>query len=124
MKLLADTSIPGLFGTIAPPVGGIPTDPGEAIGKIMSVGMQLIFIIAFLSLLIMMLLGGLDWISSNGEKEKITKAQNKITNAAVGMLIMVLVLTFFVIVSNTIFGGKVIWFDQAGMHFKIPTIGP
>ena len=79
MKLTAN-DIGGIFGTIAPPPGtpGGSSDPVTAISSLFSFGLQFILVIAAISLLIYLLWGAMDWLFSNGEKEKLAKAQNKI----------------------------------------------
>ncbi len=54
----------------------------------------IIFSISSLAVLIMMLWGAFDWITSAGDKEKIKSAQKKISTAIIGAV--VLSLTFFI----------------------------
>ncbi len=103
-----------IFGTIAPPPGS-PTDLGATIGKFIN----LFLIVAALFTLAYMLWGAFDWIVSGGEKEKIDKARNKITNAALGLILVVVVLALF----NTIVGPILnISPGTAGWQFKLPTL--
>jgi magnesium-transporting ATPase (P-type) len=97
MKFLADDLVPTIFGQVTPPpgmnIGG--TNPVEGFGKIIGFGINVFIMIAGMFMLIYLLWGAFDWITSNGEKERIAKAQNKITNAVVGMLLVFAVLTIF-----------------------------
>lgn len=86
-----------IFGTIAPP-NGAPTDLGVFIGG----GIRLFLIVGGIFLLIYMLWGAFDWISSGGEKEKISKAQSKITNAIIGMFLIIVSLTLFNLIAGDI----------------------
>ena len=86
-----------IFGTIAPPTGA-PTDLGTFIGG----GIRLFIIVAGLFLLIYMLWGAFDWITSGGEKERISKAQGKITAAVIGMFLVILSLTLFNLIAGDI----------------------
>ena len=125
MKLLAATT-QDLFGTIAPPPGspGSTSDPIAGITKLFGVALQVILLIAALLLLIYLLWGALDWITSGGEKEKILKAQNKIVNAVIGMIFVIAVFTVFTLINGTILGNKIIDTSGGGWRLIIPTIGP
>lgn len=106
MKLLADQAIDDLFGGITPPaamnVGG--SDPVQGVGKFLAFGINMFILISGLLLLIYLLWGAFDWISSGGDKEKITKAQNKITNAIIGMILIFVVLAVFIALAGNSLG--------------------
>ena len=124
MKFLAAQDIPGLFGTVAPPqgmnFGG--SDPGAGLGKFIGFGINLFTIVAGMFLLIYLLWGALDWIVSGGEKERIAKAQNKITNALIGMVLVFVVLVVFNVLAGQILG--IIKVDQATGQWQLnlPTL--
>ena len=125
MKLLTqDPSIGAIFGTIVPPPGSLGGDPIAAISKIGSVALQIIVIIAAFMSLIYMLWGALDWITSGGEKEKLTKAQNKIVNAVIGLIVLIVVFSLFTLVTGQILGNKIIDTSGGGWRLIIPTIAP
>ncbi|MEK7070734.1 MAG: hypothetical protein AAB966_02920 [Patescibacteria group bacterium] len=106
MKLAAN-DLKGLFGEITPPPGSPDvSDPGAALGLGLTVALRLFFIVAGLAALLYMLLGSFDWVTSSGEKEKITKAQQRIRNAVVGVLIMVTVLALIATLETIVFNGK------------------
>ena len=67
--------------------GGSEAGP-PAIGSIISSLVGVFLILAFISTLLYMLLGGLDWITSAGDKTKLQSARDKITNALVGMVVV------------------------------------
>jgi magnesium-transporting ATPase (P-type) len=100
--LAADNSVNQIFGTIAPPVSGLPTDPQQGITSIVSFLIRAFFVIAALTMLAYLLWGAYDWITSGGEKEKVAKAQNKITNAVVGMLLTVALLVVYNLITSDI----------------------
>lgn len=113
MKLaLAD-----FIGTIAPPTG-VPTDP-----SIFIAGLVRIFIlIAALFLLMYLLWGAFDWIISGGDKEKIAKAQSKLTHAIFGMILVFVAIAAFGVVTGNILG--IMKYENGSWHFDIPTIKP
>lgn len=122
MKYLAVDDIPGLFGTVKPPqgmdFGG--DDAVTGFGKLVGFGIRTFIIVASMFLLIYLLWGALDWITSSGEKEKISKAQNKITNALIGFLLI-----FGVIVVFQLFAGgmlNIIKQTPDGWEFSLPVL--
>ncbi len=90
MALLTDIS--DTFGKIqAPPVFRrfIETDAtgGSAISMILSNLIALIYSIATVVLIFMILWGAFDWLTSEGDKEKLENAKKKLINAFVGIIL-------------------------------------
>ncbi len=123
MKLLADQSIDDLFGGISPPpamnVGG--ADPVKGLGKFIGFGIQMFLLVSGMFLLLYLLWGAFDWIASGGEKEKISKAQSKITNAVIGIVLVFVVLTIFNLLAGSILG-IVEPNGSGGFNLKLPTL--
>jgi len=121
MLLAAD--VPDIFGTIQPPPGTPGGgDPIAGLGRVFSVGIQLVLIVAAVLVLIQLLLASIDWVVSSGEKEKLAKAQNKIMNAGVGMLLIIVAFVVFSLITGQILGGKIIQVnpDGSGWKFTLP----
>ena len=57
---------------------------GNAISNILF----LAFAIAALIVLIMLIIGAFEWISSGGDKENVAKARNRIINALIGLAVL------------------------------------
>lgn len=92
MKLLADHDIPHTFGTISPPPELEPfikpdLTGAAGISKFLSNLVALIYSLAIIVLIFMILWGAFDWITSEGDKEKIDSARKKIINAVIGILL-------------------------------------
>lgn len=121
MKYLAD-SVTDLFGTVEPPsgmnVGG--SNPVEGVGKLIGFGVNIFILVAGIFLLIYMLWGAFDWIISNGEKERIQKAQSKITNALIGMLLIFVVIVIFNVIAGNVL--KIVTPSEDGWIFNLPTL--
>ena len=88
--LIAD--VKDIFGTISPPSAiknFAGNDPTGALGisKFLSNFIGLIYTIAGVVLIFMLLWGGWDWLTSEGEKEKIDSARKKLINATIGILL-------------------------------------
>jgi hypothetical protein len=76
---------------------GYATDIGSVINGVLS----FVMVIAALLVLFYLILGGIEWITSGGDKGKTESARNKITAAVIGIIILAasfailqLVLTF------------------------------
>jgi len=123
MKLLTQ-DIEKVFGTVEAPqgmnFGG--DDPIQGLGKFISFGLNLFIIISAFFLFIYLLWGAYDWIISGGEKEKITKAQSKITNALIGMVLIFIVLVVFNLLTGELLG--IINVNPDGSwQLQLPTLG-
>lgn len=117
MKLLAD-EINDVFGNINPPVSSIPTDPQTAFSTFLSLVLKLFIFVAILSMAIYLLLGAYEWITSGGEKDKLTKAQNKITHAIIGMFVVIIVLSVFCVLTVDVFH-----INNSCLEFNLPQLG-
>ena len=80
----------------------IPTF-SELIGNII----RLIFFIAGLFALVYLLLGGFEWVQSAGDEKKLESARGKITNAVIGLVVMIAVLSLVIFLEQVVFGGKI-----------------
>jgi len=124
MNLLAATKdVTDIFGTVEPPKGmdiggGAGADPVSGLGSLVGFGINLFVIVAGMFLLIYLLWGAFDWISSSGEKEKITKAQNKITNALIGFVLIFVVLAVFSVLGGQIL--KIVNKTDGGFELRLP----
>ncbi len=73
-------------------------------GSVIAKFVNYAIIIAGILLLFYLLWAGLDWIASKGEKERLIKAQLKITHAVIGLLIVVITYTLFGFLAGNILG--------------------
>lgn len=111
-KLLTDlqSKEPICIGPFCNQISAIPTGAagneaiagifGSIIGKVINV----FVIFAGLAMLLYLLWGSLDWITSNGEKEKMEKARNKITHAIIGLVIVIVSLTIYGFIAGDLLG--------------------
>lgn len=87
-------SVPG-YGSVTPP--GVPN---VSISPIIQTGVSFLFVAAIILTLFFLIYGGIRWIVSGGNKEKVAQARQTLTYAVIGLIIVLL--SFFII--NTIFG--------------------
>lgn len=126
MRFLTESSDPGIkeiFGEINPPasMNFFGDNPVQGLGKFIGFGINMFILLAGMFLLIYLLWGALDWISSGGEKEKLVKAQHKITNALIGMILVFVVLTVFTLLTGNILG-IIRPNGSGGFDIKLPTL--
>ena len=110
------------IGKITPPesIGVLAGDPTIALSKLFEIGIRLFIIVSGIALMIYLLWGAYDWITSGGEKEKIAKAQEKITNAFIGMILIFAMLAIWAVVTGNILG--IIKITPNGLEFTLPTL--
>lgn len=76
------------LGVPAPAQGGI-------IGTVLKNVIALFFALGGLAVLIFFVWGAFDWITSGGDKEKVSSARKKMTNAIIGLIL--LALSYFIV---------------------------
>ncbi len=91
MKFLAD-DVGTIFGKISPPpaLQGIVNKDSTGAGGISLILSNLILLfysVAAIVLVLMLIWGAFDWLTSEGEKEKVKSAQDKIMNAIIGIIL-------------------------------------
>lgn len=109
-----------IFGKISPPPGSeqFSGDPAGGLGSFLSTGIWLFIILCSLFMFAYMMWGAFDWIVSGGEKEKIVKAQNKITNAIIGFFVLFVVIIGFGVIAGNILG--IVQNTSNGWRFIFP----
>ena len=118
MKLMAN-DVDDLIGIITPPVDSIPSNPQDAIAGFIGLGIKIFMFTAGILMLLYLMWGALDWIVSSGDKEKLTKAQQKIMNAVIGIIVLIFVLVVFRVLTVDILH---IFEDEGFFQFTIPSI--
>lgn len=81
------------------------------LGQLISAGVGTLLIVAALLAFLYLILGGIQWITSGGDKSGMEAARNKITHAIVGLIIVGAAWAIMTLVQNflgvTIIGGAV-----------------
>lgn len=103
-------TIPGTNGTPIRIDSGLPVPTGglnTAGNNILSVGVEIVLIGAILLCLYFIIRGGLNIITSGGDKEKFQKGRERVRYAIIGLIIIFL--SFFLInILGTLFGVNLI----------------
>jgi len=95
-----------LFGKITPPIEGLAGEPTSVLGVAAAVGLRLFFAAAGIIALIYLLKGSMGWITSGGDKEKIEKARQTLTNAVIGLVIIFVILSGIWTLEQVVFNKK------------------
>ncbi|RJR15716.1 hypothetical protein C4579_01405 [Candidatus Microgenomates bacterium] len=96
----------GPFGTICSLFSG-RTDAGNpaslnAIASVISTIIGLITIIAALFFMMQFVIGGLNWISSSGDKQRLQEAQGRISQGIIGLIVVVAAYGVMTIISTVL----------------------
>lgn len=100
--------------------GGLGFNKIPTLSTILTFGIRAFFIIAGLLALLFLLLGGMAWVTSGGNKENVDKARDKITNAIIGVIIIVATLAIIATLEQVVFGGRLCF--GISCEIKIPSL--
>lgn len=124
MKLFAQgENIKDLFGEVQPPKGmdfGKGSNPAQGLANFIGFGINIFIVVAGFFMFLNLLWGAFDWINSGGEKEKLIKAQNKITNAVIGIVLVFAMLVGFNLLAGQILG--IITPTEKGFQINLPKL--
>jgi len=87
----ATGKLPGVTATDA---SGSGLDFANLISRLLGV----VMVLAALLLLLYLIWGAIEWISSGGDKSKVEKARNRITQSVIGMIVLAASLALFMTV--------------------------
>lgn len=76
-------------------VGGEKKVGFDTLGDFISNALTLSFVFAVLAVLVMMIWGAFEWITSGGDKENVGKARGKIINALIGLAVLAVAFALF-----------------------------
>ena len=94
-KVFADTNTDTVININQP--GNVKI---TSIGSLVSAAVSALLVIASLAAFLFLVLGGLQWITSGGDKAGMEAARNKITHAIVGLIIVAAAYAVMVLVGN------------------------
>jgi len=69
------------------PPAGLPNGGLNTVTKVIGNSLTIMFIIAAILTVIFLILGGIQWIQSGGDKQKVAQARNRITYAIIGLVV-------------------------------------
>jgi len=92
-------------------------DPGALLGTVLKNTVGILFAVGAIGFTVMIIWGGVDWILSGGDKEKIAGARKRIVTAITGLVLLSLSFVIMVVIGQVLN----IEFLQTG-NFRIPTL--
>ena len=97
---------------------GIPAfnNPNASVGNLIANALQIMFIFGVLAVLVFLIWGAFDWVTSGGDKEKVSAARRKITNALIGLALLALSIFIVTLV------GEIAGINPLNMGL-LPTLG-
>lgn len=113
-----NTPIPTGTSIIINPPSGKGIAGGTPLTQLFTNAITIVFIAATVLVLVMLVIGALQWILSGGDKEAVGKARSRITHALVGLVILALAFVILTVV------GQIIGFNFVGQNQPIPPLGP
>ncbi len=75
-------------------------------GDLLTFLIRFIFVVAGVIALVMLLWGALSWVTSGGDKGNVENARNKIVNAVIGVLLIIVVLAIVATLERVVFANK------------------
>ena len=87
------------------------------IGPFITNVLQLSFIVAVILVLVFIIWGAFEWITSGGDKEAVGKARNKIINALIGLAVLAVAFALFRL------AGQFLGFDTSNLVIPTPPPG-
>lgn len=97
----------GVRVAITPPGGFVSAQIDEIIGNVLII----VFSAATLLVLVFLIIGAFQWITSGGDKEAVGKARSRITAALVGLLILALAFVIIRVVGQILGIPNILLFD-------------
>lgn len=98
-----------------PPPVNIPAN--ISLGNVISAVVGILLLISAIAAFLYLILGGLQWITSGGDKTGMEAARNKITAAIVGLIIVAAAWAIMMLV------GQFVGVNFLNNELRIPTIG-
>jgi hypothetical protein len=94
-----------IHNPVLPPIIGGGDNPkvdagGTGLGAIISQLVGALFIAGFLLAFVYLLIGGISWITSGGDKTKLEKARDEITNSIMGIIVVAASWAISILVAN------------------------
>lgn len=78
----------------------ISNDPGKDFGAIIKNSISILFAVGAIGFTIMIVWGGVDWILSGGDKEKVANARKRILTAITGLVLLSLSFVIMVVLGQ------------------------
>jgi hypothetical protein len=111
------------FGPLCPQLqkGASQNSVLGLVGSTLGKAVNIMLIVAGLFMFFYLLWGALDWVMSEGDKEKLSKAQKKIQNAVIGLFVMVIAISLFGVITGDILG-IIVQTPGGGWTIKVPNL--
>lgn len=89
---------------IKPPIDSGGGDPGTVLETLINNGFKIAFVLLGLYALLNFILAAFNYINSQGEQEKVVKAQKMITNSIIGLALLAMTFIVAGVIGQVFFG--------------------
>ncbi len=113
----------GTAATTAKLPGATGGDPNTAFGALIAQGLNIALVIGTVAVLLFLILGAIEWITAGGDSGKIQKAREKITQAVIGLVVLISTVAIMIF-AQQLMGVCTIDFGQCGGGSKSSTASP
>ncbi|OGK31542.1 hypothetical protein A3B02_00740 [Candidatus Roizmanbacteria bacterium RIFCSPLOWO2_01_FULL_42_14] len=93
---------------------------GETFSQVFGFLINVVLAVAAITVLVILLWGALDYITSGGDSQKLSKAVQKIVSALVGIIVLIAVFIIWVFLGTHVF--RVINNEKGILQIKLPSI--
>lgn len=80
--------------------GNAPTGGKSTLETILQVGISYLYIVAIILALFFLVWGGVNWVMSEGDKQRLTQARQKIVFAIIGLILVFIAFIIISIIGN------------------------
>lgn len=80
--------------------GATDATPDAAFGSLISQILNIALIAGVIAVLFFLILGAFEWLTAGGDASKVTKAREKMTNAVIGLVVLVSVVAIMMFVQT------------------------
>lgn len=123
--LTAATSVWAQVNVKITPPPGIIAPTADVLGIVISNTLRIVLIAAVILVLVYLIIGAFQWITSGGDKEAVGKARGRITAALIGLVILALAFVIAQVIIVSILGfPSIVEFNLPRLDQAAPTPTP
>lgn len=122
MRIFLAEDIPPINNPVLPNIAGKKSEDAPSLfGNTIAVIVGTMLIVATLLALFQLLQGGLEWITSGGDKTGVENARNRLTNALIGLVIVFAAWAFYLVILQIL--GISPLGQNGNFNLPLPSIG-
>jgi len=88
----------------------VPTGGPDTLSNIIGAGLDLAVVVAIFVCLLMLILGGFEWIFSQGDKQKLNQARQRLAMSIIGLVVVLAAILIVNVINAYFFGANTVNF--------------